>query len=233
MHRSINRFAPARLMFITDDADGGGGPVDREQGGAADQPGDDAEDGDESVDDKGDESADELGDAGKQALARMKARVKAANARALAAERERDEAKGLTEKEKVQREADAAALTKANQRIVRSEIKTAAKGVLADPTDAFRYLDVADFEVDNDGNVDEDEIAGAIADLVKSKPYLAAAQGQQQRFQGGADQGARKASQKSEEQQLTDALGEATKARDFERAIQIRQRLAAIKAAQR
>lgn len=187
-------------------------------------------DADESTVDDGDTAgADALGDKGKQALDRMKATLKAEKALRLAAERERDEAKGLTAQEQVQREADSAAVAKANARIVRSEVKTAAKGVLADPADAFKFIDLEQFEVDDDGNVDEDDIAAAIADLVKKKPYLAAAQGRQQRFQGGADQGARNASQKSEEQQLTEQLGEANAARDFTRAIQIKQRLAAIK----
>lgn len=170
-----------------------------------------------------------LGDAGKQALDRMKAKVKAANARAIAAERERDEAKGLSEQERIQREADTQALAKANARIVRAEIRAASKGVLADPADAFKFVDTDKFEVDDDGNVDEQAIAQAIADLVKRKPYLAAAQGPQQRFQGSADQGARKVDQKSEEQQLTEALGEAEKRHDFAATIQIKTRLAALR----
>lgn len=88
------------------------------------------------------------------------------------------------------RETEAAALEKANGRIVRSEIKAAAKGVLEDPTDAFTFLDPSDFEVDDDGNVDESAIASALKDLVARKPYLAAQGGR--RFQGGADGGARK-----------------------------------------
>lgn len=219
MFRSVNRFTPARLVFITDTSEqgaGSAGNVADEAEGAEETEGGAAEASAE------DESA--LGDKGKQALERMKERLRAEKAARVAAERERDDAKGVTEQEKAQR-------AKAHALIARHVIKTEAKGVLADPADAFRFLDVTDFEVDSDGNVDEDEIAKAVADLVKSKPYLAAAQGQQQRFQGGADQGARKATHKSEEQQLTDALGEATRARDFERAIQIRQRIAALKSA--
>ena len=223
MYRSLTRFTPARLMYVADTSEQGAGSAGKVE--------DDVEVADGEDDATTDDESAALGDKGQQAIDRMKAKVKAANARALAAERERDEAKGLTEQEKTQRTADAAALTKANGRIVRSEIKDAAKGVLADPADAFKFIDLDQFDVDDDGNVDEGEIAKAVADLVKSKPYLAAAQGQQQRFQGGADQGARKVHQKSEEQQLTDALGEAIKARDFERAIQIRQRLAALKSA--
>jgi hypothetical protein len=82
-----------------------------------------------------------------------------------------------------------AALSKANDRIRRSEVKAAAKGVLADPADAYKFLDLDSFEVDDDGNVDEAAIAKALTDLVADKPYLAAQGGK--RFQGTADGGAR------------------------------------------
>ena len=82
-----------------------------------------------------------------------------------------------------------AALSKANDRIRRSEVKAAAKGVLADPADAYKFLDLDSFEVDDDGNVDEAAIAQALKDLVASKPYLAAQGGS--RFKGTADGGAR------------------------------------------
>lgn len=81
------------------------------------------------------------------------------------------------------------ALSGANQRILKSEVKAAAKGVLADPQDAYKFLDLDAFEVDSDGNVDESVIASALADLVKSKPYLGAQGGR--KFQGSADGGAR------------------------------------------
>lgn len=230
MFRSLNRFTPGRLMFITNtDDQGGGKPNDADADAKPTDADADEGDGKDAPDADADEAA--LGDKGKQAIERMKERLRTEKAARVAAERERDEAKGVTEQERARREADAQVLAKANGRILRSEIKTAAKGVLADPADAFKFIDLDQFEVDDDGNVDEAEIAKAVADLVKQKPYLAAAQGQQQRFLGKADQGARNASQKSEEQQLTDALGEATKARDFERAVQIRQRLAALKSA--
>lgn len=88
------------------------------------------------------------------------------------------------------RATEQAALAKANERILRSEIKAAAAGRLADPADALKLLDLSGFEVDDDGNVDEDAIAAAVAELVKNKPYLAAQGGK--RFEGAADGGARK-----------------------------------------
>lgn len=207
---------------------------------------DKAQDADSQVDDQDieDQDADEstagdqdetetdatkaLGDAGKQAIDRMKARLRAERDARRKAEQERDAAKGATEQERAQREADAKALTKANARILRAEVRRAATGKLADPADALAFVDLDQFEVTDDGDVDEDEIATAIDDLLKKKPHLAAAQGQQSRFQGGADQGARKADTKSEEQRLRDDLAAAQKARDFPRAIQIRERLAEI-----
>lgn len=198
---------------------------------AAEQDVDESTVDDQQQDTAEDQGAGALGDAGKQALARMKDKLKTERTARLKAEQERDEAKGVTEQEQARREAEATVLAKANDRILRSEVKAAAKGVLADPADAYKFLDLAEFEVDDDGNVDEDAIASALADLVRTKPYLAAAQGQQQRFQGSADQGARKATHKSEEQQLTEALTQAQKAHDVPRSIQIKQRLAAVRAA--
>lgn len=81
------------------------------------------------------------------------------------------------------------ALSSANQRILKSEVKAAAKGVLADPQDAYKFLDLSTFEVDSDGNVDEAVIAKALTDLVAEKPYLGAQGGQ--RFKGAADGGVR------------------------------------------
>ncbi len=84
------------------------------------------------------------------------------------------------------REANAAAA----QRILRSEIKAAAAGKLADPADAYKFLDLADFEVNENGDVDTAEIASAITGLLTSKPYLKAAQS----GHGSADGGVRKGS---------------------------------------
>lgn len=76
----------------------------------------------------------------------------------------------------------------ANARIVRSEIRAAAVGKLADPKDALTFLNVDDFDIGENGEVDEAEVASAIDDLLKNKPYLAAETAK--RFQGTADGGA-------------------------------------------
>src|SRR5688500_11354240 len=71
-------------------------------------------------------------------------------------------------------EADKEATAKVRERIVRSEVKAAAAGKLADPADAIRLLDLDEFDVDDDGDVDDKAIEKAIAQLLKEKPYLAA-----------------------------------------------------------
>lgn len=179
-----------------DDQDGDGGDdtgddQDDDAGkGAADQ--DDDGDGDADPD-----GADQLGDEGKKALNAMKERWRKERDRRKAVESERDQLKGAggdeTDPERIRTEADRAATAKANQRIVRSEIRAAAAGKLANPRDALAFLDLAKFEVDEDGQVDEDEIADAIEDLLKERPYLgAAAKAPESRFQGTGDGGARK-----------------------------------------
>lgn len=130
------------------------------------------------------EGVEALGDAGKKALSAMKEREKAARARARELEREVAELRAAIESkdkspdeqaiEAVRREAEAAAIARANERILRSEIKAAAAGKLADPEDALRYLDLAEFEVDESGNVDTSEISDAIHELLERKPYLSA-----------------------------------------------------------
>lgn len=172
-----------------------------------------------------------LGDAGKKALDAMKADRNAARAKAAEAEAEIARLRAVAEgkeaefkAEQERRAVEAAALGKANERIKKAEIRAAAAGKLNDPADALRYLDLDEFEVSDDGEVDTDAVKEAIDRLISTKPYLAVAQGT--RFQGTADQGARKADSPSEEQQLEKALETATP----EQRIAIRQRLAHIRA---
>ena len=138
---------------------------------------------------------DALGDAGKKALDAMKAERNAAKAEAkavadeLAALKAAAEGKQVEfEAEKKAREVEAGALAKANERILKAEVRAAAAAKLADPADALRFLDLSVFEVGTDGDVDGAAVAAAIDDLIKNKPYLAA---QGKRFEGGADGGAR------------------------------------------
>lgn len=171
--------------------------VDDDDDGDAGSDGD-AGDGDQGDGDAGDDEP--LGPKGTKALEAEKGKRKAATTRAREAERKNAELAAEIERlknggkddeaAKAQREADAQTLARANARILRSEVKTAAKGVLKDPADAFRFLDMSQFEVDDNGDVDEQEVAEAIAQLVKDKPYLAAQGGKKW---GGSDGGPRNA----------------------------------------
>ncbi|WP_424216035.1 hypothetical protein ACN20G_28215 (plasmid) [Streptomyces sp. BI20] len=142
-------------------------PTDDGQDGAHGAPEDDADP----------EGADQLGDAGKRALDAMKGRFRAERDRRRELEQQIADATATTEAEKTQRAAERAALDKANRRILQAEIRAAAKGLLADPGDAFAFLDLDAFEVATDGSVDTDDISSALADLVKTKPYLSAQRG--------------------------------------------------------
>ncbi|MGW2260280.1 hypothetical protein ACWCXE_21060 [Streptomyces sp. NPDC001780] len=155
--------------------------------GTDEDTGDDAP-ADDGTDDVDPDGADDLGDKGKRALDSMKTKWRTER------DRRRDLEQRLAQKDDtddstaVRRQAETEALAKANARIVRAEVKAAAAGKLADPADAHRFLDLDQLEVDADGNVDPDEIAEAIDNLIKSKPYLAAATAK--RFQGTGDGGA-------------------------------------------
>jgi hypothetical protein len=141
------------------------------------------------------EGAEALGDPGKRALDTMKAERKAATDRAKAAEAERDALKAQLEgreaehaaAQEKQRARDEA-LAVANKRILSAELRAAAKGKLADPSDAALYINLDEFEVSEDGEVDSDALASAIDDLLARKSHLAA---DSRRFDGAADQGAK------------------------------------------
>lgn len=153
----------------------------------------------ESEQDEGQES---LGDAGKQALDRMKAQRNAERLKARTAQQELDRIKAelaLKDKpaeeqalEQARVEARQEAQKAANRRILRSELKAAATGKLADPSDAHLYINLDDFDVNDDGEVDSDAFNEAISDLLERKPHLAAQK--QSRFDGDADQGAKRTS---------------------------------------
>jgi hypothetical protein len=151
-------------------------------------------------DDTTPEGADSLGDAGKRALDSMKAKWKAERTQRQALERQIAEASAAPAEgsetpdlDAIKRQAASEATAKANARILRSEVKAAAAGKFADVSDAILNLDLTAFEVDENGDVDADEIAEAIQEVLTRKPHLAAATAK--RFQGTGDGGAaRKAS---------------------------------------
>ena len=134
-----------------------------------------------------------LGEAGKRAL---KAERDARQAAEKAAETARNEAEALRKKhqsaeeralEEAKNAGRAEALAEANSRLVRAEVRTAAAGKLTDPGDAGALLgDLDRFVVK--GEVDTKAIASAIDELVKAKPYLAAAGSKPKALPGGGQE---------------------------------------------
>lgn len=118
-----------------------------------------------------------LGDPGKRAIDTMKAKLAAekqakrdlqAKLDALTAPKPGDE----KTPEQWQAEADARATAKANERVLKADVRLAAKDILIDPSDAVLNLDLTQFEPGADGEFDADEITEALKDLVKRKPHL-------------------------------------------------------------
>ncbi|WP_200302237.1 hypothetical protein [Streptomyces adelaidensis] len=184
-----------------DGGDNGDGDDDQDDDGGDNDGGDDQDgDGDDGQDDADPEGADQLGDKGKRALASMKGKWRKER------DQRRDLERRLADKDKggggddAVAKATAAATATANTRILKAEVRAAAAKKLADPRDALRFLDLEQFEVGEDGEVDAEEITEALDQLIKDKPYLAA-QGRQ-RFQGSGDGGA--ARKAGRPKQLTD-----------------------------
>lgn len=139
----------------------------------------------------------ELGEKGEKALEAWKQRARAAEKEAKRVKeletelaKFREETMSETEKAIAQarQESRAEALAEVNRRLVTAELRAAAGGRLNDPEDAVRFIDLEQFEVGTDGEVDRTAVAAAVAELVKKKPYLAVGA---TRPAGDADQGAR------------------------------------------
>lgn len=138
-------------------------------------------DGDEN---DGDENTDDLGDKGKRALDSMKSKwrtakaeardAKAENARLKAEKENAGKPSAEQELAAARLEGQTAATQAANKRILRSEVKAAAAGKLANPALAVKLINLDSLEVDENGEVDEDAIAEAISELLEQDPYLAA-----------------------------------------------------------
>jgi len=185
----------------------------------------------EGTESEGDENT--LGDAGKKAIDAMKGKWRAAEASRRAQAKELADLKAQIATqgkspdeqaiEEAKRAATAEATTKANAKILRSEVRAAAAGKLADPKDALRLLDLDEFEVNEDGEVDEAEIGAAIAQLLKDKPYLAATKSGPVVPAGGIDQGARAKATPD----LDDQIAEAEKAGNYGLSISLKRQKAA------
>ncbi|WP_329544699.1 hypothetical protein OG548_08255 [Streptomyces sp. NBC_01356] len=137
-----------------------------------------------------------LGDAGKKALDSMKGKWReerdqrrALEARIAVLEAPKGESTDQPSADEIRTQATREATSKANARILRSEVKAAAAGKFADVSDALLNLDLKKFEVDENGDVDPSEIKDAIEELLTRKPHLAAKAG---RFQGTGDGGAQR-----------------------------------------
>jgi hypothetical protein len=126
----------------------------------------------------------------KKALAAERKAHKEASKRLRELEQERELANKAPDEQALElarREAAAEATTKANDRIVRAEIRAAAATRVKNPALAVKLIDTSAIEVDDDGEVDADALASAIDTLLTDYPELAVtAPG----F-GSADQGAK------------------------------------------
>lgn len=82
-------------------------------------------------------------------------------------------------------------VTTLSQRVLRAEMRAAAAGKLSDPSDALRFIDLDEFEISDDGEVDGSALESAIAKLLEEKPYLAAKGGGNVMFEspGGRREG--------------------------------------------
>lgn len=176
------------------------------------------------------EGATALGDAGKKALDAMKAERNEAKAEAKRFADEFAALRAQVEGREAEHAATLAAqavkdeaLSAANQRILKAEVRAQAASKLNDPKDALLYLDLSGFEVGEDGEVDGDAVAAAIDKLITDKPYLAA---QGTRFKGEADGGARK----EPPADLDGQIAAATAAGQHQLAIALKQQRAALAA---
>lgn len=133
------------------------------------------------------EGEEALGDPGKKALDAMKAERKAAADRARAAEARVAELEAKLSGREAEYAAEVEKRKTQNEAILRAELKAAAKGKLADPTDAGLFINLSEFEVSENGDVDADALNAAIDDLISRKPHLGAVPGR--RFDGDADTG--------------------------------------------
>lgn len=164
----IRKFEMPWLRFVTDVEDGGGADID-------DVVETQDADGKEGSDDDGEDTP--LGPAGERALEAVKAKERAARAelRTLKAEiaalKAPKEGEETPDQIRARIEQDVA--QKFNERLVRAEVKASASALFADPEDAVAFLNMSDFEVDADGNVDASDIEDALKDLLARKPHLA------------------------------------------------------------
>lgn len=133
----------------------------------------------EEVDTTGEtQEEDTLGEAGKRALNAERSARKAVEKQlkdlTSKLDKYEEESKSEHDKalDKARAEARSEALREASERIAQAEILAIASNHLADPEDATRFLNMAEY-VDDNGDIDNKAIKTAIERLIKEKPYLA------------------------------------------------------------
>lgn len=120
---------------------------------------------------------DALGDPGKRALEATKAKWKAERNKRISLEQQLLDAKKPKDapadpdaiRDEIRREVRA----EANAQIISARVEAAAATVLHNPADASAFLDLTQFEVDDKGHIDADDIKSALQDLIDERPYLA------------------------------------------------------------
>jgi hypothetical protein len=167
-----------------------GRPIYTYAGGSEGAPeGDGGSDEDDDDEDEQDDDEGKMSESVRKALERARSDVKRAKtaarpyvalARELGMTPEQMRAK-LTEAgkkddevdiEKVRREAAAEVMSRASRMILSSKVEALAANDFADPADAAMYLDLKDYEVDDDGKVDERQIKRDLKELLTRKPHL-------------------------------------------------------------
>lgn len=167
-----------------DDGNAGGGSGDGDDGGGDSTPdGDDESDGDESLT-KALESERKTAERNRKYAAPWRAiqrefGVKPDDIRAILAGRNGDgDAKSdaggdeQVDVEKMRRQITAEVTQQTNARLVRAQVTVEATALLQDPNDAARFLDISDYDVDDEGNVDAEAIKNDLKALIRDKPYL-------------------------------------------------------------
>lgn len=205
------------LRFVTDPEPGGGESVSPDP---IEVPG---EDGEEPVDPQENEDK-PLGPKGERALEAEKEKRRAAAAKLAAANARIAELEAPKEgdqtPEQLRAEIERETAAKYNTRIVRAEVKAAATYLFADPDDAVAFLNLSDFDVDDNGDVDASDIEDALTDLLARKPHLAK-QGDTQRVtkKRVPEVPADPAHAQSKPESLDDRIAKAQAAGDFKTVI--------------
>lgn len=167
------------LRFVTAPEDGGGAdPVEDHSGEPTGAPSDD---------DPASETDDTpLGEAGERALEAMKkkeretrAKLREAQAEIAALTAPKD---GDKTPDQLREEIERGVRAEFNERLARAEVRAAAAASFADPEDAVTFLNMSEFDVDENGDIDPSDIEDALKDLLAKKPHLA----KQDAAQGGS-----------------------------------------------